>query len=86
MLFIISLGPLLHVEVDGTIIWDSTAFFQGTHIVHNHHTISYFMLCKLCPCATAFNKQNSKHSDSMCYVFLIKAYYKILIWLSSNML
>jgi len=49
MLFIISLGPLLHVEVDGTIIWDSTAFFQGTHIVHNHHTISYFMLCKLCP-------------------------------------
>jgi len=36
-------SPLLHMEGDGTIIGDSTAFFQWTHTVHNHHTISYFM-------------------------------------------
>jgi len=76
-------SPLLHVEGYGTIIWDITAFFQWTPIVHNHHTISYFMSFKFCASCNSI-QQTSKHSDSMCYDFLIKAYFKILMWSSSN--
>jgi hypothetical protein len=79
-------SPLLHMEGDRTIIWIVLLLSKWSHIVHNHHHIPFLISCCVSSVlhATAFIKQSSKHSDSMYYDFLIKAYFKTLIWWSSN--